>query len=237
MALYDIAGLCVSMNAGGRTLRQAEKYLSNDQNKTPDIEINVNKQRIENAKKDHPELDENDWEYLLTGSDFYTYLLDFDGMLLHSSCVVVDGFAYLFSADSGTGKSTHTNLWLEKFKDKAYILNDDKPAIRKIDGKIYACGTPWSGKYDISQPKIVPIAAIALLERSETNYIKPAETKKGVFTIFSQTVRRLNKEHINKLFDNVEMLFQNIPIYEFGCNISQDAVDVAYNTMKPKFDK
>ncbi len=237
MALYDIAGLCVSMNAGGRTLRQAEKYLSNDQNKTPDIEINVNKQRIENAKKDHPELDENDWEYLLTGSDFYTYLLDFDGMLLHSSCVVVDGFAYLFSADSGTGKSTHTNLWLEKFKGKAYILNDDKPAIRKIDGKIYACGTPWSGKYDISQPKIVPIAAIALLERSETNYIKPAETKKGVFTIFSQTVRRLNKEHINKLFDNVEMLFQNIPIYEFGCNISQDAVDVAYNTMKPKFDK
>ncbi len=237
MALYDIAGLCVSMNAGGRTLRQAEKYLSNDQNKTPDIEINVNKQRIENAKKDHPELDENDWEYLLTGSDFYTHLLDFDGMLLHSSCVVVDGFAYLFSADSGTGKSTHTNLWLEKFKGKAYILNDDKPAIRKIDGKIYACGTPWSGKYDISQPKIVPIAAIALLERSETNYIKPAETKKGVFTIFSQTVRRLNKEHINKLFDNVEMLFQNIPIYEFGCNISQDAVDVAYNTMKPKFDK
>lgn len=237
MALYDIAGLCVSMNAGGRTLRQAEKYLSNDQNKTPDIEINVNKQRIENAKKDHPELDENDWEYLLTGSDFYTYLLDFDGMLLHSSCVVVDGFAYLFSADSGTGKSTHTNLWLEKFKGKAYILNDDKPAIRKIDGKIYACGTPWSGKYDISQPKIVPIAAIALLERSETNYIKLAETKKGVFTIFSQTVRRLNKEHINKLFDNVEMLFQNIPIYEFGCNISQDAVDVAYNTMKPKFDK
>ena len=237
MALYDIAGLCVSMNAGGRTLRQAEKYLSNDQNKTPDIEINVNNQRIENAKKDHPELDENDWEYLLTGSDFYTHLLDFDGMLLHSSCVVVDGFAYLFSADSGTGKSTHTNLWLEKFKGKAYILNDDKPAIRKIDGKIYACGTPWSGKYDISQPKIVPIAAIALLERSETNYIKPAETKKGVFTIFSQTVRRLNKEHINKLFDNVEMLFQNIPIYEFGCNISQDAVDVAYNTMKPKFDK
>lgn len=237
MALYDIAGLCVSMNAGGRTLRQAEKYLSNDQNKTPDIEINVNKQRIENAKKDHPELDENDWEYLLTGSDFYTHLLDFDGMLLHSSCVVVDGFAYLFSADSGTGKSTHTNLWLEKFKGKAYILNDDKPAIRKIDSKIYACGTPWSGKYDISQPKIVPIAAIALLERSETNYIKPAETKKGVFTIFSQTVRRLNKEHINKLFDNVEMLFQNIPIYEFGCNISQDAVDVAYNTMKPKFDK
>lgn len=184
MALYDIAGLCVSMNAGGRTLRQAEKYLSNDQNKTPDIEINVNKQRIENAKKDHPELDENDWEYLLTGSDFYTHLLDFDGMLLHSSCVVVDGFAYLFSADSGTGKSTHTNLWLEKFKGKAYILNDDKPAIRKIDGKIYACGTPWSGKYDISQPKIVPIAAIALLERSETNYIKPAETKKACLQYF-----------------------------------------------------
>ena len=234
MALYDIAGLCVSMNVGGRTLKQAEKYLSKNQNKTPDIKINVSKKRIEDAVKDHPELSEDDWEYLLTGSDFYTYLLDFDGMLLHSSCVVVNDSAYLFSADSGTGKSTHTNLWLEKFKENAYILNDDKPAIRKIDGKIYACGTPWSGKYDISRPNIVPVAAIALLQRNDTNYIKPAETKKGVFTIFSQTVRRLNKEHINKLFDNVEMLFENIPIYEFGCNISQDAVTVAYNTMKPK---
>lgn len=234
MALYDIAGLCVSMNVGGRTLKQAEKYLSKNQNKTPDIKINVSKKRIEDAVKDHPELSEDDWEYLLTGSDFYTYLLDFDGMLLHSSCVVVNDYAYLFSADSGTGKSTHTNLWLAKFKENAYILNDDKPAIRKIDGKIYACGTPWSGKYDISRPNIVPVAAIALLQRNDTNYIKPAETKKGVFTIFSQTVRRLNKEHINKLFDNVEMLFENIPIYEFGCNISQDAVTVAYNTMKPK---
>ena len=71
-------------------------------------------------------------------------------MLLHSSAVVVDGYAYLFSADSGTGKSTHTGLWKQHFGDRAYIINDDKPAIRKVDGEWYVFGTPWSGKTDTS---------------------------------------------------------------------------------------
>ena len=70
-------------------------------------------------------------EYIYTGSYFHHLLLKYNGCMLHSSGVVVDGYAYLFSANSGTGKSTHTGLWLEHFKDKAYIINDDKPVLKK----------------------------------------------------------------------------------------------------------
>jgi len=235
MAIYDIAGLKVEIkNNKGRTEKQARAYLSKNQdsNQHIDIVIDVDEQRVLDAMAEHPELVQDDWEYMLTGADFYKELIKFDGILLHSSCIVVDGMAYAFSADSGTGKSTHTKLWLERFGDRAYMLNDDKPAIRLIDGKPYACGTPWSGKYDYSSPEVVPLAGICFLERSENNWIKKADTGKAVFNIFSQTVRNLNSSGMEKLFDVLEEIFEKVALYEFGCNISQEAVDVSYNAMK-----
>ncbi len=237
MAIYDIAGLKVKMNnSTGRTKKQAIPYLAANQDEAQnvDIVINVTKKRINDVMAEHPELNQDDWEYMISGSDFYTALLTFDGMLLHSSCIVVDNVAYAFSADSGTGKSTHTQLWLKHFGDRAYMLNDDKPAIRLIDGEVYACGTPWSGKYDYSKPEIVKLGGICFLERSETNWIKKAETGKAVFNIFSQTAHRLSKEKMDSLFNVIQKIFDQVPLYEFGCDISEEAVMLSYNTMKPK---
>lgn len=235
MPFYDIAQLRVEIiEPKGRTEKQAIPYLSKNQDESikADIVINVDDSRVEAAIKEHPELNQGDWEYMLTGSDFYTDLIKFNGILLHSSCVVVDRVAYAFSADSGTGKSTHTQLWLKHFGDRAYILNDDKPAIRIIDGKPYACGTPWSGKYDYSTPAVVPLAGICFLSRSETNQIKKADTGKAIYNIFSQTVRRLGESRMNLLMDNLNEIFKLVPIYDLGCNMSDDAVLCSYNAMK-----
>ena len=236
MAICDIAGLKVDIkNIKGRTEKQAVPYYSASQseNQKADITINVTPERVKAAMAEHPELNSDDWEYMLTGSDFYTALIDFDGILLHSSCVAVDGVAYAFSADSGTGKSTHTQLWLKHFGDRAHIVNDDKPAIRFIDGKVYACGTPWSGKYDYSTPEMLPLGGICFLERSKTNHIKKADTSKAIYNIFSQTVRKLGPSKMEKLFDVLEKIFANVPIWELGCNISDEAVLTSYNAMKP----
>lgn len=235
MAIYDIAGLKVNIvNPTGRTKKQAQAYLSPDQseNQNIDITINIDEKRVARSMQEHPELDSNDWEYMLTGSDFYTGLIKYGGILLHSSCVVVDDMAYAFSADSGTGKSTHTQLWLKHFGERAYMLNDDKPAIRIIDGEVYACGTPFSGKYDYSTPKLVKLAGICFLERSESNWIRKANTGKAVFNVFSQTIRNLNAEGMDELFNVLEEIFEKVPIYEFGCNITDEAVNVSYNAMK-----
>lgn len=237
MAICDIAGLKVNIkNDGGRTGKQARPYLSENQNEEQhiDITVDVSEERIKAAMEEHPELNQSDWEYMLTGSDFYTQLLQYSGILLHSSCIVVDGYAYAFSADSGTGKSTHTQLWLKHFGDRAYMLNDDKPAIRIIDGRVYACGTPWSGKYDYSTPKIVPLAGICFLERSEENWIKKSETVKAVYKIFAQTVRRLGPNAMEKLFDVLENIFSKVNLWDLGCNISDEAVLTSYNAMKPE---
>lgn len=235
MAVYDIAGLKVKIvNPKGRTAKQAIPYLAEnqDENQHIDIVIDVDEERVLRAMQEHPELVQDDWEYMLTGSDFYTELLKFKGILLHSSCIAVDDRAYAFSADSGTGKSTHTQLWLKHFGDRAYMINDDKPAIRLINNKVYACGTPWSGKYDYSSPKVVELAGICFLERSEDNWIKKADTGRAVFNIFSQTVRKLNADKMNSLFDVLEQIFANVELYELGCNISEEAMMTSYNAMK-----
>lgn len=223
--LYKIAGLIVEMNAENRTAAQAEPYRFNGEAE-PDITmVGVH----ENFAKNRPYLTYEDAEYINTCREFYYKLLDFNGMMIHSSCVVVDGRAYLFSAASGTGKSTHTELWLKKFGDRAYILNDDKPAVRLIDGVWCACGTPWSGKYDISKPACVPLAGIAFLNRDTTNHIERYTGPMVAFEMLNQTLRHDKK--IEKAMDVISQLVTAIPIWKLFCNMDPEAAEVSYNAM------
>ncbi len=223
---YNIAGLTVEMDTFGRTQRQAIPYLC--PKALPDIQITSDWKAVQMKA---PELSDEDCEYLSTGACFYAYLLKHDGFLLHSSAVVVDGKAYLFSANSGTGKSTHTALWLERFGSRAYVLNDDKPALRLENGKWYAYGTPWSGKHDISRNARVPVAGICFLERGESNFIQPFGGSKAVFAFWEQTVRPAGKRVREKIMDLLENIMDNVPVWKLQCNISPEAVDVSYGAM------
>lgn len=169
-------------------------------------------------------------EYVIKGAYFYKELLKFGGILLHSSCVVKDNFAYLFSAPSGTGKSTHTSLWLKKFSD-AKILNDDKPALIFKEGKLYACGTPFSGKTDLNLNEIYPVKGIAFLERSKDNWIKKMDNQKAIYSILNQTIRPDSADIMDKAISIIEKIVKSTNIYSFGCNISIDSVSVSYEAM------
>ena len=98
----------------------------------PDIRLTLTKQFCEEKQKEQPHLTEAQCEYIFAGSEFYKKFISEGGIMVHASAVEVDGKAYLFSADSGTGKLTHTKQWQNYFgKERALIINDDKPAIRK----------------------------------------------------------------------------------------------------------
>ena len=100
--------------------------------------------------------------YMESALQFYIRLLDYGGLMLHASATVIDGEAYLFAGQSGIGKSTHARLLMERFPD-AQLINDDKPALRCIDGRWYAYGTPWCGKNFINVNAKHPLKAICLL--------------------------------------------------------------------------
>lgn len=228
---YRIADLCIEYDAKYALLRErSEKYaVSVDKLSLP---ITVTEAQTQALRTQAPHLDDGSIEYMLMGAQFYEKLLFFKGMLLHASAVVVDGEAYLFSAPSGTGKSTHTGLWLEYFGDRAYILNDDKPAIRIVDGKCYAYGTPFSGKFDLSRNARVPIKGIAVVERAQTNSIVRLSEREAIYALLNQTVRPQSVELYTKLLETIQFVITQVPIYKLYCNISADAVRTAYTQMQ-----
>lgn len=224
---YRIAGLTVKMDTFGRTEQQARPYLC-EPTAQPDITMYSVRQIF---KEKYPKASDDACEYLATGGVFYKELLNFDGFQLHSSAVVVDGKAYLFTANSGTGKSTHTSLWLKLFGDRAYILNDDKPALRLEDGVWYAYGTPWSGKYDISTNNRVPVAGIAALERSTNNSISPFSGADAVHWLLRQSNRPKAASYRLKLLELLDHLITHVPIWRLGCNMEQEAAVLSYEAM------
>ena len=226
--LYRIAGLAVRMDTFGRTLKQAEPYLAIDKAANADIVIRADWRSLQSKQ---PHLSDEDCEYMSTGASFYKQLMNHGGIMLHSSAVVVDGRAYLFSAPCGTGKSTHTKLWLKRFGSRAYILNDDKPALRLENGVWYAYGTPWSGKYDISSNCRAELAGIAVLERGESNKIAPFGGVDAIRSILNQMVRPPDSVSRGKVLELTDELVKKVPIWKLTCNMEPEAAAVAYKGM------
>lgn len=225
---YRIAGLTVEMDTFGRTEKQAEAYLCERVEK-PDI---VLIRAAERVHEKHPHLSMDESEYIGTCRQFYYYLLDFNGMMLHASAVVKDGYAFLFSANSGTGKSTHTTLWQKVYgNDNVLMLNDDKPALRLENGRWYAYGTPWSGKTDLNLNMRVPLGGICLLERGETNEIAPYRGTRLVYDILQQTLRPITEDYRSMLLDRIDKLMEQVPIWKLRCNMDPEAARVSHDAM------
>ncbi len=161
-----------------------------------------------------------------------TILEKYNGFFLHCSCLEKDGEAYIFTANSGTGKSTHARLWREVFGDSVTMINDDKPIIRYIDGKFYIYGTPWNGKHSISNNIKAPVKVIYFLSQSKDNKCTRADLFESIGKLLGQTVLPDNKNSMKKLLDMLEQLCSSAYTFNLECNISEDAVHTAYNSIK-----
>ena len=230
---YSIADVNVGMilRSGGIIEKQAKEYLC-EFDGLPEIVVGLDDAFLLAKQQLAPHLSTLECEYMWTGEQFCNKLLEFDGFMLHASAVVYENKAYLFSAPSGTGKSTHTTLWRKVFgEDNTYILNDDKPVIRLADGKVTVYGTPWSGKTDQNKNIGVPLQGICFLERSKDNWIEPILAKDAAFGILNQTIRPADNSNMAKLLDLLDRLLQQTTVYRMGCNMDDDAAHTAYNGM------
>lgn len=225
---YKIAGLTVQMNTFGRAEDFARPYLI-DATDSPDITIRADWKKWQER---NPECDDSVYEYLATGESFYSQLLHYDGLMLHSSALILDGRAYLFSADCGTGKSTHVCNWRRVFGDeRVRVLNDDKPALRLEDGVWYAYGTPWSGKTGQNLNLRAPVAGIAVIERGQDNEIEPFTGRKAVQAILGQTTAIKDTVLRIKQLDLLDKLMTQVPVWKLKCNMEPEAAIVAYEAM------
>ncbi|MBQ6848047.1 MAG: hypothetical protein IJO62_03935 [Clostridia bacterium] len=173
-----------------------------------------------------------DFEYIFTGFMFSNRLAFLGGTVLHSSAIAYENKGIVFTAPSGTGKSTHTELWHKKFSDMVVTLNDDKPAIRFIDGEPYLYGTPWSGKTHINSNICVPLSAIVCLERDTECSIERMDAVSSVLFLTKQLPNPYHDSDIGKkTVGIINELFNAVPIFKLKCNISENAVDTVFNAV------
>ena len=158
-------------------------------------------------------------------------ILDYNAMLMHCAAIAVDGQAYLFTAASGTGKTTHISLWRKKFGSRAVVINGDKPILRLIDDKFYVCGTPWRGKENMGENMIAPVKGICILERDSINHIEKIDPAAAIPTVITQTLRTNDIAEMDKMLTLADKLLTRVPFYRLGCNMQSEAADVSYNKM------
>ena len=153
-------------------------------------------------------------------------------VLFHSSAVAVDGKAYLFTAPSGTGKSTHARLWREVYGDHVTMINDDKPLLRITDAGATVYGTPWNGKHRLSTNTSAPVCGICILERGETNKIRRISASEALPYLMAQTYRPSDPSGAVKATELALKLAKIVPLWRLSCNMDIEAAQVSYNAMK-----
>ncbi len=149
------------------------------------------------------------------------------GMMLHAAVLSDAGRGYAFTANSGTGKTTHLRMWTQAFGDAVAIINGDKPILRKKDGVWHAYGTPWCGKEGWNINTAVPLCAICFLRRGETNAIAPYDTEDAIPAFMPQLLLPDEPEALMATLDLLEDLVSHVPLYELHCTINEEAARVA----------
>ena len=159
-------------------------------------------------------------------------LIDYGIFLFHGSVIAVDGQAYLFTAKSGTGKSTHTRLWREMLGERAVMVNDDKPLLELKNGGVTVYGTPWNGKHNIGTNISVPLKAICVLERGENNCIEQINPSEAYAMVLQQSNRSVAAEKMVKTLELLEETLHRVKIYRLKCNMDPEAAKVAFEGMQ-----
>lgn len=185
--------------------------------------------------QNHPYFSNQEWEYSLTGFAFQDRLTVLGQGIIHASSLAWRGQGVAFSANSGTGKSTHVGLWRERFGDEVTVVNDDKPAIVFEEDKPMLCGTPWSGKTALNSNLKVPLRAIVFIERGAENSIRRLDVMDSYFYLCSQIARPYYDASVGeKMIEFAERLLATVPIYCLTCNISHEAVETVVNELFPE---
>ena len=170
--------------------------------------------------------------YLESGYHFYARLLAFDGLQLHASALACDGKAYLFSGPCTVGKSTHTRQWQQTFGPSVQVFNDDKPALRLIDGCWYAYGTPCCGKDGININMKAPLGGICFLKQAEENKIRRLSGAEAFAKCMGPLQRFVKPENVEKQLALVDNLVRSIPVWELENYPGPEAARLSHDTMQ-----
>lgn len=211
--------------------KMCKNYIS-DKNEKCLFDVSVTDEEIakKRATLSNPQSD-GYLEFIIIYKKIVDKLLNHNCFFMHGCVVSLDGEGYVFTAPSGTGKSTHSLLWLEYFKDRAFIVNGDKPIIKKENDGFYAYGTPWCGKERIEKNTRVRIKYVCCLERGEKNEAHSIDNGEAAVRILDQIERPKTADKAALIMSLLDEFISNVPFCVLKCNKDINAAVTAYEFM------
>ncbi len=228
-----IAGLCVNVeHEHSHTPRLCAPYTVDD-SLSPDIFAKAAKDDIleESQKYDDGRAD-GYCESICIYRSIAEQLPLYDAFVCHGAAVEIGGRGVIFTAPSGTGKTTHISLLLKEFPDEVRIINGDKPIIRKIDGEWRVCSTPWAGKEGMNRNVSAPLDSIVVLGRGETNSIQRVDPALHFDTIIRQVYYPKDGEALLRTLSLLDTLPEDVKLFKLSCNMSPDAAKTSFEALK-----
>ena len=156
--------------------------------------------------------------------------------LIHGASISYEDNAYLFTAPSGTGKSTHIRLWKKHLGDKVKIVNGDKPFVsleQNEEGTLFPLiyGTPWAGKERWQRNCAEPLKGICFVQRGTTNTIRKMQPEECISMLFHQVYLPNDAGAVGQTLELIDLLVKNVPLYLLTCDISEEAVRCSFEAM------
>ena len=165
-------------------------------------------------------------EFALSNSMMLLYTFNttnLETLMVHASVVAYEGGAYMFLGRSGTGKSTHSSLWLKNIEG-TWLLNDDNPVIRVIDGQVNIYGTPWSGKTPCYKNQVLPLNAVVRLSQAPYNKIQRLAPLHSYASLLPAcSCMRWDSRSTESLHKTVEKVISQVKGWHLECLPDADA--------------
>ncbi len=232
--IYEIAGLRISIkNRCKYTEIFCEKYLSEDQESPTDLEVAVTDEEFYAEKALSEGFSDGYIENICLYRAICRQLPTLNRMLLHAAVLEYEGNGYAFLGRSGTGKSTHTGLWLKRLKG-ARIVNGDKPILEYKKGEFIAYGTPWMGKEGLGCNASVPLKGLCFLEQAKENEVVKLTPAEAAARVFAQILIPEDADNAARTLELTDKLVTEIPCYLLKCTISEEAVQKSFEALTGK---
>lgn len=155
----------------------------------------------------------------------------FGCFVFHGAAISYNGLGYLFTAPSGTGKSTHIRLWRQYIGKDVDIINGDKPIIRISKDGVSVCSTPWAGKENWQKNRIFPLGGICLLNRGTQNSIEKLPPAENIKHLMNQIYLPKNPAMLSLTLEHMDKMLCRVPFYSLYCDMSKDAVKTSFEAM------
>ena len=230
MFQIEVAGLVIRIDNRYSFVQDMCGDYITDSDRPADITVSISEEETRREVEKAPDLffGYGYDEVVLVYEKISNALPAFDAFIMHSSAVAVDGEAYSFAAEKGTGKSTHTRFWKEVLGERLTVINGDKPIYRFQEGKLMAYGTPWCGKENWQTNIAVPMKAICLLERGEENAVFPI----NAFDVLSELFHHFhlpggNQVDMPKMIELIDRMVSTVPLYRLRCRNDRTAAETA----------